>query len=84
MIGKGYYAALVIVGSNDAIDPSPAEVYDWFGLTLLNSILSLPPTHLTSRKRFNWPGPCSWRPDQSIVHGPNLSRLRDLHEKSIG
>jgi len=29
MIGQGYYAAPVIAGSNGAIDPSLAEVYDW-------------------------------------------------------
>jgi hypothetical protein len=29
LIGQGYYAALVIAGSNAAIDPSPVEVYDW-------------------------------------------------------
>lgn len=29
MIGKGYYASLVIVDSKVRIDPNPAEVYDW-------------------------------------------------------
>lgn len=29
MIGKGYYASLVIADSNVRIDPNPAEVYDW-------------------------------------------------------
>ena len=29
MIGKGYYAALVIADSNAPIDPNPAEVYDY-------------------------------------------------------
>ena len=29
MIGKGYYASLVIADSNAPIDPNPAEVYDW-------------------------------------------------------
>jgi len=29
MIGKGYYAALVITDSNTPIEYNPAEVYDW-------------------------------------------------------
>ncbi|HET6447085.1 MAG TPA: NUDIX domain-containing protein [candidate division Zixibacteria bacterium] len=29
MIGKGYYAALVIIDSGVFVDPNPAEVYDW-------------------------------------------------------
>ena len=29
MIGKGYYAALVVTDSNTPIEYNPAEVYDW-------------------------------------------------------
>ena len=29
MIGKGYYAALVITDSNTIVESNPAEVYDW-------------------------------------------------------
>jgi hypothetical protein len=29
MIGKGYYAALVVADSDTLIEPNPAEISDW-------------------------------------------------------
>jgi hypothetical protein len=56
MIGKGYYAALVIADSNAPIDPNPAEVYDcvWADAAEFHTLIATNPPDKQEILQLAW------------------------------